>query len=216
LALVPTALAAALAAAHTLFALAAAVKWFSGAFAAAIVLHAAGLLRGERAYVFAHEFTHAAAAWLNGAKVHSFVVKADSGHVDLSRMNAFIALAPYWIPLYSLIVVGFYRLALWTADWPYAEEAFLAAMGASLAFHFAHTARALWSTHQSDLDHLGVVLSLALIALLNAAVLLGALKCLFPKAVSLADSGRWVVQVTKTFWSALFGGAGDAARAMAG
>lgn len=216
LALVPTAAAAALAAAHTLFSLASSVSWFSGGFAVTAVLHATGLVRGERAYVFAHEFTHAAAAWLHGAKVFAFVIKSDSGHVDLSRMNAFIALAPYWIPLYALAVVLLYRVLSWGASWPHAEQAFLAAMGAALAFHFCHTARALWSTHQTDLDHLGLTLSLSLIALLNAAVLLGALKCLFPRAVSVADSARWVSAVTRAFWGAMAGGARDAFRAAAG
>jgi len=216
LAFVPTAAAATLAAAHTLFTFASSGSSFSGGFAVVAVLHAAGLVRGERAYVFAHEFTHAAAAWLHGAKVFSFVIKADSGHVDLSRMNAFIALAPYWIPLYALLVVGLYRIVSWSVAWPQAQQAFLAAMGAALAFHFCHTARALGSAHQTDLDHLGVALSLSLIALLNALVLLVALKCLFPRAVSLSDSARWVAAVTRGFWGALAGGAADAVRAVTG
>ncbi|PCI40015.1 MAG: hypothetical protein COB53_02220 [Elusimicrobia bacterium] len=215
LVLIPTAVAAALAAAHTLFSLAASVTYFSAGFGAVLFAHMVGVLRGERAYVFAHELTHAAAAWFQGGKVLAFVVKADSGHVDLSKMNAFIALAPYWIPLYALATVGVYRLAIWSGPWPKQEEFFLAAMGGALAFHFAHTARALWSTHQSDLDHLGITLSLSLIALLNAGVLLGALKCLFPQAVSVSNSLRWVMSVTKTFWGALASGVGDVLRATA-
>jgi len=215
LVLVPTAVAAGLAAAHTLFTLASSISFFSVGFGTVLVLHAARLIRGERAYVFAHELTHAVAAWFQGGKVLAFVVKADSGHVDLTKMNAFIALAPYWIPLYALVTVALYKIAAVSGPWPRQEQVFLAVMGGALAFHFAHTARALWSTHQSDLDHLGISLSLSLIALLNAGVLLGALKCLFPKEVSPADSIRWVVSVTKMFWGGLAGGAVDAVRAVA-
>lgn len=173
--------------------------WFAGGAAGWALLDLCGL-RLRRAYVFAHELTHALAVWAGGGKVFAFVVKGESGRVDLSHSGPFVALAPYWVPLYALAVAGAYRVALWRWGVPRAREAFLAAMGAALAFHLMHTARSLLETHQSDLDEAGPALSLALIALLNAGVLLFALKCLFPERVAVAAAFETVRDGTAGFW----------------
>lgn len=183
-------------------------SWFVGGAAALSLAHLAGL--GLRPlYVFAHELTHALAAWAGGGKVYAFVVKGDSGRVDLSHAGPFVALAPYWVPLYALACAAAYRAWMWYGAPDWSRQAFLAAMGAALAFHLLHTARSLWQTHQSDLDEAGPALSLALIALLNAVVILGALKCLFPERVSLGDALASVADATRAFW----GGAAAFARA---
>ena len=204
IALAPTAVAvvfSAVAAVAGLSQNAQAAKYFLGAFVGYAVLHVLRILTCQRLYVFAHEFTHALAAWATGGKVFAFVVRGQSGHVDLSHSNAFIALAPYWFPLYALASVVIYRLILfYGAAVPYAREGFLALMGASLAFHFAHTIEALWSTHQSDLDEAGFPLSISLIVLLNGCVLLAAVKCLFPHLVSVPQSIRYVSEITGQFW----------------
>jgi len=174
--------------------------YFLEGFAGYILLHFAGLLRLRRMYVFAHEFTHALAVWMTGGKVYRFVVRSDSGHVDLSHSGPFVALAPYWIPLYTLAVVAAYRLLLWAGEPLYAREVFLVLMGVSLAFHFAHTVESLWTAQQSDLGELGFALSMSLIALLNGSVILIALKCLFPGLVHLAEDLRRAGTVTAEFW----------------
>lgn len=186
--------------------------YFLGAFLAYAAAHALGLIRLRRLYVFAHEATHALAVWLGGGKVYAFVVKAESGHVDLSHSSVFVALAPYWLPLYTLAVLLAYRVALWLGPPAHAREVFLAAMGATLAFHLAHTAASLWDTRQSDLDEAGPILSLSLIAFLNGGLILAALKCLFPGLVSLDSAARGVWSITLEFWR---GAAGLAGRAFA-
>ncbi len=174
---------------------------FLGGFAGYALLHATGLLRLKRLYIFSHELTHAIAAWMFGARVLSFVVRGESGHVDLSRSNIFISLAPYWAPFYSLLLVFAYRLLLWAGPPAHLREVFLAGMGASIAFHLAHTVESLWATHQSDLDEAGIALSMALIALLNGVFVLGALKCLFPRLVSLSAALSRTGEITRTFWN---------------
>lgn len=202
--LAPTAAAALWAAARAAAGLGARgeAAWFSGGAAAYAVLYLAGL-SWRAPYVFAHELTHALAAWAGGGKVYKFVVGADSGRVDLSHAGPFVALAPYWVPLYALAVAGVYRVVLWRGGGAHARAAFLAAMGAALAFHLLHTGRSLLETRQSDLDEAGPALSLALIALLNSGVLLGALKCAFPERVALGEALGTVRAVTVGFWGGL-------------
>ena len=61
--------------------------------------------RPIRTYVFGHELSHALAAWLSGAKVKHFHVSKKGGSVTVSKSNFFVALAPYILPFYALILV---------------------------------------------------------------------------------------------------------------
>lgn len=54
-------------------------------------------------YVFGHEFTHALAVYMTQGKVHDFKVTSQGGHIRSDKMNWWIALAPYCVPLYTLI-----------------------------------------------------------------------------------------------------------------
>lgn len=226
IALAPAAGAALWAAARTIGMLAAAKPggtppgsgWFLFGLAAYPVLHLAttglgfdGLRR--TVYVLAHEGTHALAAWASGYRVHGVKVASDGGHVDASHVNAFVALAPYIVPLYALIVVGGYRLWLWQSGGPgtpQAYQAFLALLGAALSFHWMFTGAALWRVEQPDLAMAGgLVFSLSLIALGNGLVLLLALKCLFPRLVSLSAAGRLAWELTRKPSAWLLSAAGD-------
>ncbi|MBI4347797.1 MAG: hypothetical protein HY553_13155 [Elusimicrobia bacterium] len=159
-------------------------------------------------YIFAHELTHAIVAWASGYRIHAFVVGKDGGHVDMNKSNVFVALAPYVLPLYALIVVLAYRLWLWQAGAKagvLAHEVFLLCLGAALAFHWIFTWSALWTVDQPDLALAGGTLfSLVLIVFGNGLVVLAALKCLFPKLVNLEESARWALHATAWFWSAPF------------
>jgi hypothetical protein len=177
-----------------------------GAYLAAHFL----LARFSRIYVLGHELSHAIAAWMSGAKVLGFKVTKKGGHVDVSHSNAWIALAPYVVPLYALALVGLYRLMLWSPPHPFlltrlAHRGFLFALGLAVSFHLVQTGDALWGQHQPDLDHAGgVVFSLAVIALANGFFFVLALKCLFPHAVSFAASAELVWKLTENCWGFLF------------
>lgn len=166
--------------------------------------------RPVRLYVFGHELTHALAAWMHGASVTSFVVGRRGGHVDLTHSNAAIALAPYVLPLYAILVVLCYRGAVWLHPVPaagarFAHGVFLAAIGGSLSFHLVHTAQSLWDARQPDLDQAGgLVFSLAIIAFANGLFLILTLKCLFPDAVEAGRYAALVWLVSSGFWKAVF------------
>ncbi len=157
----------------------------------------------SRLYVFGHELTHALAAWSFGAKVLGFKVSQEGGHVDLSRSNAFVALAPYCLPIYSILTVLAYRLLL--AFWPVeAHGVFLAALGLTLFFHLIKTFECLWASRQPDLSAAGgVVFSLAAIALANALVVLLLVKVLFPGSLSLWGSLKRSAELSFSFWVGL-------------
>ena len=91
-------------------------------------------------YVLGHEFTHALAAMLAGGKVSAFHVSSKGGHVMTDRVSWWIALAPYFVPIYALI-----WMALWlTVDFYHPLKAWQPILyfgiGLFWAFHLTFTA----------------------------------------------------------------------------
>jgi len=59
-------------------------------------------------YVLGHELTHALWTWLCWGRVRQLKVSSEGGHVVVTKDNFLIALAPYFFPLYAvLVVLGF-------------------------------------------------------------------------------------------------------------
>jgi hypothetical protein len=140
-------------------------------------------------YVFGHEMTHALAAWFSGYRVKSLKVSSSGGEVVTSDTNLFVALAPYCVPLYTVLVVAAYALVRRYAALVVPPFWCAFGVGFTFSFHAALTFHAL-RQRQPDLEHGGAFLSLAIILLLNGLVLTLLLKFLFPEAVSLAAFGR--------------------------
>lgn len=159
----------------------------------------------RRLYVLAHELTHVLAAWAQGGRVHGFEVGDQGGHVDLSHSNALIALAPYFVPLYTVVVVFVYRLLLWYSPHLGWNEAYYFLMGLTLSFHLIFTFDSLFNHEQPDLTAAGgAVFSISLIGLANGLSVLLLLKTLFPQAVSLKGGLSQIVLTTIFFWKKLF------------
>jgi hypothetical protein len=155
----------------------------------------------KQAYVLGHELSHAAAAWSSGGSVYGMKVGKDGGHVDLSHTSAFVALAPYCVPIYTLAVVAGYRIVLWLRPELRHPGVYFFLMGLALAFHLVFTFDSIWQHKQPDLQAAGgTVFSLSIIGLANALSVLLLMKTLFPGAVSLAASGAAVKESTARLW----------------
>jgi hypothetical protein len=136
-----------------------------------------------RTYVFGHELTHAMAAWLTGGEVSHFHVGKKGGSVTVTKPNLFVALAPYMVPLYALILMGLYFGVGLFYDLSNYWNYFLIVLGASMGFHLSLTVYAL-KQDQPDLKSGGKLLSGILIFLGNAVFLVFLLGVLFPRTVS--------------------------------
>src|ERR1700677_1067027 len=117
-------------------------------------------------YVLGHEFTHAVAAMLAGGKVTSFAVSSKGGHVMTDRVNWWIALSPYFVPIYALI-----WMALWlTIDFYHPLREYLPILyfgiGLFWAFHLTFTVSML-HREQTDISREGFVFAGVIIALTN-------------------------------------------------
>jgi hypothetical protein len=152
-------------------------------------------------YVFGHELTHALWTWMLGGKVKRFKATADGGHVIVSKTNFLIALAPYFCPLYALMVVAVFALGQWLWGWQSYLVWFHLLLGAAYAFHVTLTWHILKS-HQSDIAGQGYLFSAVVIFLGNATVLLVGIPWLTSKlavgtalswwGAATAESLRWL------------------------
>ncbi len=120
-------------------------------------------------YVFGHELTHALWTWLFGGEVKKMKVTSKGGHVLISKTNFLIALAPYFFPLYAVIVIGGFALGRFIWGWPLVGFHLL--LGAAYAFHVTLTFHVL-QTRQSDITSQGYLFSAVVIFLGNVMVLL--------------------------------------------
>ena len=68
-------------------------------------------------YVFGHELTHALWTWLFGGQVKKMKVSSDGGHVVVSKTNFLIALAPYFFPFYTALVIVVFAIGHFFWDW---------------------------------------------------------------------------------------------------
>ena len=126
-------------------------------------------------YVFGHEVTHAIWVKLFGGKVaDQFHVSLEGGHVLTDRVNTWIALAPYFFPIYSLLVISLYGMASLVADLSAWRWVLFLLLGVTLAFHLVFTCL-LIVKGQPDLHYGGTFFSLMVIYLINLLIITGLL-----------------------------------------
>jgi len=129
-------------------------------------------------YVLGHELTHAVFVYACGGKVGGIHVTADGGYVMTSKSNALIALSPYFLPFWSVVILGISTVLGMFYQIPYHNNALYFLIGFSWSFHLLWT---LWMIprDQPDLKENGIFFSLVVIYLANV-VVLSVLLCLAP------------------------------------
>jgi len=145
-------------------------------------------------YVFGHELTHALWTWLFGGQVKKMKVTSKGGHVLISKTNFLIALAPYFFPLYAVIVIAVFAVGNLIWDWRHYQVVFHLLIGAAYAFHITLTAQVL-QTQQSDITSQGYLFSAVVIFLGNVCVLLFGIPLLTAR-VGMLNSLQWWFEST--------------------
>ena len=140
-------------------------------------------------YVFGHELTHAVWTWLFGGDVKKFKVTSAGGHVVISQSNFFIVLAPYFFPLYAVILILVFAAGNFIWNWHAGLAVFYLLLGAAYAFHVTLTVYVLQS-QQTDITSQGWVFSAVIIFLGNVVILLFGIPLLTGR-VGWLRAGRW-------------------------
>lgn len=171
--------------------------WFFSLGAVLWLIAFFGLPRPMLVYVFGHELTHALWVLLMGGRVSRFRVGREGGHIVTDRNNFWIALAPYFFPLYSLIAIATYgMLGLFFDAQPYGRLLY-AVIGITWAFHFTFTCWMI-PKKQTDLTDHGTFFSLVVIYLMNLG-LLSVMLVLASAQISFTDLGNELVANAEKF-----------------
>lgn len=127
-----------------------------------------------RTYVFGHELSHALWVWVFRGKVRGFAVSHHGGEVQTTKSNFLIALAPYFFPVYTVLILLLYLLlrSFWNIT-PY-FKIFVFLLGFSWGFHLIMTLYALYKD-QEEVRETGIIFSFFLILFLNVLILGGVL-----------------------------------------
>src|SRR6478735_1221310 len=105
-------------------------------------------------YVFGHELTHAVWTWVFGGRVKKFKATSRGGHVVVTRSNFVVALAPYFCPIYAILLVLIFWAGHWFFNWRHFLVWFHLLVGAAYAFHVTLTAHIL-KHDQTDITDQG-------------------------------------------------------------
>ncbi len=171
--------------------------WFFSLGAVLWLIAFFGLPRPLVLYVFGHELTHALWVLLLGGRVSRFRVGREGGHILTDKNNFWIALAPYFFPLYSILVIGLYGLSSLFFDvQPYGRLLY-ALVGVTWAFHLTFTCSMI-SKNQTDLSDNGTVFSLVVIYLMNL-LLLGTMLIVASPNITFAGFGADVLRNIANF-----------------
>jgi hypothetical protein len=141
-------------------------------------------------YVFGHELTHALWAWLFGGKVKKMKISSSGGHVIVTKNNFLITLAPYFFPLYAVIIIGVFAAGHWIWGWQSFLVYFDLLLGAAYAFHVTLTFHTL-QTQQSDITSQGYLFSGVVIYLGNIIFLLFGIPLLAQKMTLAGAFNLW-------------------------
>ena len=135
---------------------------------------------------------HALMTWAFGGKVKKFKATSDGGHVVVTKNNFMIALAPYFFPLYVVLVVGCFVMGHLLWGWTRYLVWFHLLVGAAYAFHITLTWHIL-QTRQSDITSQGYFFSAVIIFLGNIGMLLIGVP-LLTKVPVLSSLGWWMTE----------------------
>ena len=139
---------------------------------------------------FGHELTHALWVWLFGGSVKKFKASSSGGHVIVDKTNFLISLAPYFFPLYAVMIVAVFAVGHLIWNWKGFLPWFHLLVGAAYAFHITLTANVL-KTQQTDITSQGYLFSAAVIFLGNVTVLLVGIPLLTAKVDLTTMLGWW-------------------------
>ncbi len=139
--------------------------WFLYGVAFYVIMHLF-FFKPNFFYNLGHEGVHVLSAWISFGKAKNLKVSDQGGSVQTTKSNFFISLSPYFIPIYTIIVILAYFFISKSTDVAAYLPYFIFFIGFTFTMHIVMTAEAL-RVMQPDLIKTGYLFSLVLIYVLN-------------------------------------------------
>ncbi len=136
-------------------------------------------------YVLGHELTHAVFVYACGGWISGIHFSTDGGYVMTNKSNILIALSPYFVPFWSVVLLLLHKLVSLCWEIPAGDFLLMGLLGMTWTFHIIWT---VWMIpkDQPDLKEHGTFLSLMLIIFANL-ILISAIICATSKEVKVGD-----------------------------
>lgn len=134
-------------------------------------------------YTLGHESIHVLATWVCGGHISSFHVSDGGGSVTTSKTNFFIELSPYFVPIYTMILIFIIPLLKVPLQDVNLFSWYIFLIGFSMGMHLIMTAEAL-KIKQPDILRSGYLFSYAIIYIGNL-IVIAAIFSIFSKDISL-------------------------------
>ena len=164
------------------------------------------LFRLDFLYIFGHESMHAFATFCSGGKASKMKVSSKEGSVKTTTPNFFVMLAPYLMPVYTVILAAVYFILSFFIDITKYSGAFIFLIGFTLMLHLVYTAESI-RDKQSDLIKTGYFSSISFIYIANL-IIVFLIVSLFFQGASFVNFISDVYEKTKifywSFWKQLF------------
>lgn len=153
-------------------------------------------------YVFGHELTHAFFVILCGGKVSDIQISKDGGYIMTNKSNILIALSPYFVPFWSIVMMVIFGLVSLAFEIPSSSLYFMGLLGFTWTFHMAWT---IWMIpkDQPDLREHGTFYSLMIITLANL-MTLSLMMCWTQSHISLLNFGFEWWNMLLNLWELLY------------
>lgn len=141
-------------------------------------------------YVLGHELTHALWSWFSGGRLKEIKVDSSEGHVLITKSNFLTSLAPYFFPLYVVLIIIIFAIGNFFWNLSNYVLLFYFFIGIMYAFHITLTISAL-KIKQPDIVKEGYIFSAIIIFLGNMSVLLVGISTLTTKISILKALDLW-------------------------
>jgi len=163
-----------------------------------------------KSYILEHELSHMLFAVLSGTKIRRVSFSRSNAYVKTDRVNLFIALAPYSLPLYTLFVILVYKIVQLLSRSIVVSHLFYLVFGMTLSFHFIATIHYL-QLDQPDMRRYGtfpsmifiVTWAIILLALIFA-LMFEEVQVLFYFRMSIRDTGDLYRSIVKLVTRSVF------------
>ncbi len=159
-----------------------------------LILHLV-LYKPIKIYVVGHELVHAISAYICGGKVKKLKIGSSYGSVNVDKVNTFIALSPYFVPFYSLIVIIVWLLVKYLLKLNVPIEILTFLLGFTIMFHIVLTLYAIY-IGQQDFKISGWLFSIVLIFIINCLILSSIFLVLFPSKLNFGSVREFFLDFT--------------------
>lgn len=151
------------------------------------------LYKPIKIYIIGHEFVHILSTYLCGGKVKKVKIGGLYGSVNVDKVNTFIALSPYFIPFYSVVIVLLWIISKYLLKLKLPTEIFIFLLGFTIMFHLVLTLYAIY-LGQKDFEISGWLFSIVVIVIMNCLILIFLFAFIFSSKIALNDIKSYFIK----------------------